>query len=64
MISWGHLWRLLKCDVKRGWSASYEDYKIKPLITNWTWPQEMLISSRLTKSRMIDLMRRWSGSND
>lgn len=38
MISPGRLWWLLKRDVGRGWDASYHDYRIKPLISNWTWP--------------------------
>ncbi len=50
MISPGRLWWLLKRDLKRGLSASYEDYKMKHFTTNWTWPHEMLISSRVTKS--------------
>ena len=31
MISPGRLWWLLQRDLKRGWSASYHDYKTKPL---------------------------------
>ena len=38
MISPGRLWRLLKRDVKRGLSASYHDYKTRPLIQKWSWP--------------------------
>jgi hypothetical protein len=38
MISPGRLWWLLIRDLKRGWDASYQDHKIRPLITNWTWP--------------------------
>jgi hypothetical protein len=38
MISPGRLWWLLKRDMKRGWSASYHDYKIRHLIQKWTWP--------------------------
>ncbi len=38
MISPGRLWRLLKRDTKRGWSASYHDYKVRPLIQKWNWP--------------------------
>ena len=38
MISPGRLWWLLKRDMKRGMSASYHDYKIRPLIQKWNWP--------------------------
>ena len=38
MISPGRLWWLLKRDMKRGWSASYHDYKTKQLIRKWIWP--------------------------
>jgi hypothetical protein len=38
MISPGRLWWLLKRDLKRGWDASYHDYKTKPRITKWSWP--------------------------
>ena len=38
MISPGRLWWLLKRDMKRGLSASYHDYKIRPLIQKWNWP--------------------------
>ena len=38
MISPGRLWWLLKRDMKRGWSASYHDYKTRPLIQKWSWP--------------------------
>jgi len=38
MISPGRLWWLLKRDIKRGWSASYHDYKTRPLIRKWSWP--------------------------
>ncbi|MEO6739647.1 MAG: hypothetical protein ABIP20_05305 [Chthoniobacteraceae bacterium] len=38
MISPGRLWWLLKRDLKRGLSASYHDYKIRPLIQKWNWP--------------------------
>ena len=38
MISPGRLWWLLRRDLGRGWDASYQDYKIKTLITQWTWP--------------------------
>ena len=38
MISPGRLWWQLKRDAKRGWSASYHDYKVRPLIRNWSWP--------------------------
>ena len=29
---------LLKRDAKRGWSAAYHDYKVRPLIQKWNWP--------------------------
>ena len=38
MISPGRLWWLLSRDLKRGWDASYHDYKIRPLIEKWQWP--------------------------
>ncbi len=38
MISPGRLWWLLKRDIKRGFVASYHDYKTKPRITEWAWP--------------------------
>jgi hypothetical protein len=38
MISPGRLWWLLRRDMKRGWSASYHDYKVRPLIQHWEWP--------------------------
>jgi hypothetical protein len=38
MISPGRLWWLLRRDLKRGWGASYHDYKTKPLILEWAWP--------------------------
>jgi hypothetical protein len=38
MISPGRLWWLLKRDAKRGWSASYNDYKVRPQIQKWSWP--------------------------
>jgi hypothetical protein len=38
MISPGRLWWLIRRDFKRGWDASYHDYKSKPRIAEWTWP--------------------------
>lgn len=38
MISPGRLWWLLKRDFKRGWAASYHDYKTRPRISEWSWP--------------------------
>jgi hypothetical protein len=38
MISPGRLFWLLRRDLKRGWDASYHDYKTKPRILNWSWP--------------------------
>lgn len=38
MISPGRLWWLLKRDIRRGWSAAYHDYKVRPLIQKWIWP--------------------------
>src|SRR3954468_24524657 len=38
MISPGRLWWLLRRDLKRGWSASYHDYRTKPRIAEWAWP--------------------------
>lgn len=38
MISPGRLWWLLRRDLKRGWSASYHDYKTRPRIPEWRWP--------------------------
>jgi hypothetical protein len=38
MISPGRLWWLLRRDLKRGWDATYHDYKTKPLISQWSWP--------------------------
>lgn len=38
MISPGRLWWLLRRDVRRGWDASYQDYRIRPLIRKWNWP--------------------------
>ena len=38
MISLGRLWMNFRRDIKRGWAASYHDYKTKPLISKWTWP--------------------------
>lgn len=37
MISLGRRWLHLKRDLQRGWTASYHDYKTKPLIEKWTW---------------------------
>ena len=37
MISPGRLWWLLRRDLKRGWEASYYDYKVLPLIRQWSW---------------------------
>jgi hypothetical protein len=38
MISPGRLLLFLRRDIKRGWAASYHDYKTKPRITEWKWP--------------------------
>jgi hypothetical protein len=38
MSSPGRLWRLLRRDLKHGWSASYHHYRTLPRITEWTWP--------------------------
>lgn len=38
MISPGRLWWLLRRDLKRGWDATYHDYKTTPLISQWSWP--------------------------
>lgn len=38
MISPGRLLWLLRRDLKRGWDATYHDYKIKPRIVEWSWP--------------------------
>lgn len=38
MISPGRLLWLLRRDIKRGWEATYHDYRTKPLITEWSWP--------------------------
>ncbi len=38
MSSPGRLWWLLRRDFKRGWGASYHDYKTCPMITKWSWP--------------------------
>jgi len=38
MISPGRLLWLLRRDIKRGWEATYHDYRTKPLITEWAWP--------------------------
>ena len=38
MISPGRIWWHVRRDVKRGWAASYQDYRIRPLITKWNWP--------------------------
>lgn len=38
MMSPGRLWWLLQRDLKRGWDATYHDYKTKPRIAEWSWP--------------------------
>jgi hypothetical protein len=38
MISPGRLWWLLRRDVKRGWSATFHDYRTRRRITEWNWP--------------------------
>ena len=38
MISPGRLWWLFRRDLKRGWYASYHDYKTLPRIEEWKWP--------------------------
>lgn len=38
MISPGRLWWLLRRDFRRGWAAAYHDYKVRPLIEEWSWP--------------------------
>src|SRR5688572_13353551 len=38
MISPGRLWWLIRRDLKRGWGATYHDYKTKPRIAEWSWP--------------------------
>jgi hypothetical protein len=38
MITPGRLLLLLRRDLKRGWDASYHDYKTLPRIEEWTWP--------------------------
>ena len=38
MISPGRLWWLLRRDLKRGWDASYHEYRTLPRITDWSWP--------------------------
>ena len=38
MISPGRLWWLFRRDLKRGWDASYHDYKTLPRIVEWSWP--------------------------
>ena len=38
MTSPGRLWWLLRRDLKRGWDASYHDYRTKPRIAEWAWP--------------------------
>jgi hypothetical protein len=38
MISPGRLWWLLRRNLKRGWSASYHDYRTLPRIAEWQWP--------------------------
>ena len=32
------IWRTLRRDLKRGWSAAYHDYKTLPRIDAWQWP--------------------------
>jgi hypothetical protein len=38
MISPGRLWWLLRRDLKRGWGATYHDYRTRPRIAEWTCP--------------------------
>ena len=38
MISPGRLWWLFRRDLKRGWDASYHDYRTLPRIEEWAWP--------------------------
>ncbi len=38
MISPGRLWWLFSRDFKRGWEATYHDYKTLPRIEDWSWP--------------------------
>jgi hypothetical protein len=38
MMSPGRLWWFLKRDLKRGWDATYNDYRTKPRIADWSWP--------------------------
>jgi hypothetical protein len=38
MISPGRLWWLLRRDLKRGWDATFHDYRTKPRIAEWSWP--------------------------
>jgi len=38
MISPGRLWSRLARDVKRGWDATYHDYRVRPRIKRWNWP--------------------------
>jgi hypothetical protein len=38
MMSPGRLWWLLRRDLKRGWDATYHDYKTKLRIEEWSWP--------------------------
>ena len=37
-MSPGRLWWLLRRDLKRGWKASYFDYRVRPRIGEWEWP--------------------------
>lgn len=38
MISPGRIWWHVRRDVKRGWDASYHDYRTLPQIEQWYWP--------------------------
>ena len=38
MIFPGKLWWRFRRDLKRGWDASYHDYKTLPRIEEWAWP--------------------------
>ena len=38
MISPGRIWWHLRRDVKRGWDATYHDYRTLPQIEQWYWP--------------------------
>ena len=37
MISPGKFWKHFRRDCKRGWDASYHDYRTLPRIGEWTW---------------------------